>query len=314
MSLELITSPPGAAQCVLERKELLKPAPKKPTNAPFGYPRDFLGNRFVYLAISPRARGLSIGINLNPDGQCNFDCLYCDVDRRRSPTLGPRPDSVIDCEVARRELEEVLELVLGTGLRNYPPYASLPLELLGLRHVALSGDGEPTASPRFLEAVQTVVHVRALGRFPFFKIVLITNASHLDLPEVQAGLGLLTSQDEIWAKLDGGTQPYLDLINRPTIPLEKILGNILDTARKRPVIIQSLFSTVDGTSPSAVEITEFALRLRELKNAGADISLVQIYSATRPTASDRVQHLPLRTMSEIATMVRNIAGLNAQVF
>jgi wyosine [tRNA(Phe)-imidazoG37] synthetase (radical SAM superfamily) len=287
----------------------LKPAPKKPTNVPFGYPRDFLGNRFVYLAISPRARGLSIGINLNPDGQCNFDCLYCDVDRSRS-----RPDSVIDCEVARRELEEVLELVLGTGLRNYPPYASLPLQLLGLRHVALSGDGEPTACPRFLEAVQTVVHVRALGRFPFFKIVLITNASHLDLPEVQSGLGLFTSQDEIWAKLDGGTQAYLDLINRPTIPLEKILSNILETARKRPVIIQSLFSSVDGASPSAVEIIEFAARLRELQNAGANIPLVQIYSATRPTASDRVQHLPLRTMSEIATMVRKIAGLNAQVF
>ena len=48
----------------------------------FGYPRDYLKNHFVYLTISPRARGLSIGVNLNPDKGCNFDCVYCEVDRR----------------------------------------------------------------------------------------------------------------------------------------------------------------------------------------------------------------------------------------
>jgi len=32
----------------------------------FGYARDFLENQFVYLAISPRAGGLSIGVNVNP--------------------------------------------------------------------------------------------------------------------------------------------------------------------------------------------------------------------------------------------------------
>src|SRR5215472_17164438 len=47
----------------------------------FGCPRDFLENRFIYLVISPRARGLSVGVNLNPDGKCNFNCLYCEVDR-----------------------------------------------------------------------------------------------------------------------------------------------------------------------------------------------------------------------------------------
>src|ERR1700742_490162 len=48
--------------------------------------RESLGNRFVYAVVSPRARGLSIGINMNPDKFCNFDCGYCEVDRTvRSP-------------------------------------------------------------------------------------------------------------------------------------------------------------------------------------------------------------------------------------
>ena len=47
----------------------------------FGCPRDFLGNRFVYTVVSPRARGLSVGVNMNPDQRCNFDCAYCEVDQ-----------------------------------------------------------------------------------------------------------------------------------------------------------------------------------------------------------------------------------------
>jgi wyosine [tRNA(Phe)-imidazoG37] synthetase (radical SAM superfamily) len=284
--------------------------PKLPKKAgAFGYPRDFLKNRFVYLAISPRARGLSIGVNLSPSGECNSDCLYCDVDRTRV-----RRDAVIDCDVAAQELEEMLAVVHSGELRLPAHYATVPEELLRLRHVALSGDGEPTECPKFLEAVETVVHVRARGKHPFYKVVLITNASCLDAAEVQSGLCLLTGKDEIWAKLDAGTEEYMQLVNRASVPLVKILANILSTAKKRPVIIQSLFSSVDGFAPSAAEIAAYAERLRELRDGGANIPLVQIYSATRPRATNRVEHLPLRTMADIAAKVRSVTGLKVEVF
>jgi hypothetical protein len=47
---------------------------------------------------------------------------------------------------------------------------------------------------------------------------------------VVRGLGLFTSRDEVWAKLEAGTQEYMDRVNRPACPLEKILANILFTA------------------------------------------------------------------------------------
>ena len=56
----------------------------------FDRPRDFLDNRFVYAVISPRARGLTLGVNMNPDKRCNFDCVYCEVDRT---TMPERPHS-----------------------------------------------------------------------------------------------------------------------------------------------------------------------------------------------------------------------------
>ena len=148
----------------------------------------------------------------------------------------------------------------------------------------------------------------------FFKIVLVTNASGFDLPEVQRGLKLLTRNDEIWAKLDAGTQSWMDVINKSKVPLDKILSNILLVAKTRPVIIQSLFASVNNSEPPAEQIEQYAQRLRELKDAGAQIPLVQIYSATRPIHHSHCRHLPLRSLSQIAQTVRRVSGLKAEVF
>jgi wyosine [tRNA(Phe)-imidazoG37] synthetase (radical SAM superfamily) len=275
----------------------------------YGYARNFLDNRFVYVVVSPRARGLSIGVNLNPDKQCNFDCPYCEVNREARAQ-----DLVLDVDTMAAELERTLRFVKDGRLRELPLYSQVPPELLQLRHVALSGDGEPTLCPRFAQAVQAVIHVRAVGQFPFFKIVLITNASGLDQPEVQDGLRIFTSMDEIWAKLDAGTQAYMDKVNRAQLPLEKILANILATARRFPITIQSLFPSLKGQPPPEAEIEQYVQRLKELKEAGAQISLVQIYSATRPTPHSECGHLPLKTLSRIAQSVRQTAHLSAEVF
>ena len=283
--------------------------PAPPCGTAFGCTRDFLDHRFVYAVISPRARGLSVGVNMNPDRHCNFDCVYCEVDRRK-----PARELRLDVPVMLVELEQTLELVKSGGLQERPCYQSAPPELLELRHVTLSGDGEPTLCPNFGEAVEGVIHLRARGRFPFFKLVLITNASGLDRPEVAQGLGLFTPRDEVWAKLEAGTQEYMNRVNQPVGSLEDILGKILLLARQRPVIIQSLFPSIHSEAPPASEIEAYVQRLHALKQAGAQIPLVQIYSATRPTPHSECGHLPLRTLSHIAQRVREVTGLKTEVF
>jgi wyosine [tRNA(Phe)-imidazoG37] synthetase (radical SAM superfamily) len=274
--------------------------------APFGSVRETLGYRFVYLVISSRARGLSVGVNLNPDRRCNFDCAYCDVDRR-APVL----ERHLDVEVVEEELEAALEQVHAGQLdclRQVPP------EFRQLRHVALSGDGEPTLCPQFAQVVRAVVHVRARGRFPFFKIVLLTNGTVLDQPAVQSGLRLLIHEDEIWVKLDVGSVGYMKRVNRPQVELAHVLSNILLVGRQRPLVIQSLFPLLDGEEPSDDEIAGYAGRLRDLKAGGAQIALVQIYSAARPPANGTCGHLPLKTLSKIAHKVRAETGLMVEVF
>ncbi len=286
-------------------------SPPRPGGAgtAFGCRRDFLDNRFIYTVISPRARGLSVGVNMNPDRFCNFDCVYCEVNRRE-----PVSETRLDVAAMTAELSRTLELVHSGRIRQRPEYQNLPEELLQLRHVALSGDGEPTFCPNFADAVEAVVHLRASGGFPFFKLVLITNASGLDRPEIEPGLRLFTSHDEIWAKLEAGSEDRFQRINKADCTLEKVLGNILALARRRPVVIQSLFPAEGSGAPPPAEIEAYVQRLAELKAAGAQIPLVQIYSATRPTPHSTCGHLPLRTLSDIAKRVREGAGLKAEVF
>lgn len=293
-----------------DRKKHVQQWPTARHETAFGCPRDFLDNRFVYTVVSPRARGLSIGINMNPDTACNFDCVYCEVHRGGET---PR-EQHLDVDVMAQELKKTLAFVQDGRLRERPWFQSVPDELLALRHVALSGDGEPTLAPNFVEAVEAAVHIRALGAYPFFKLVLITNGTALDQPQVQHGLKFFTNSDEVWVKLDGGTQAYLNKVNKTDVPLEKILGNILELGQLRPIVIQSLFPSVNHEGPPIEEIEQYAQRLHELRLAGAQIRLVQIYSATRPTPNSSCGHLSLKTLSHIAQTVRQIAGLKAEVF
>jgi wyosine [tRNA(Phe)-imidazoG37] synthetase (radical SAM superfamily) len=307
--VEDITQHTAATSDHLEKKKRPQQWPTVGHETAFGSPRDFLDNRFVYAVVSARARGLSIGINMNPDTKCNFDCVYCEVHRNAAPR-----EFHLDVDIMAAELKKTLAFVHEGRLRERPWYQTVPDDLIRLRHVTLSGDGEPTFAANFMEAVQAVVHVRALGGFPFFKLVLITNGTGLDQPQVQQGLKFFTASDEIWVKLDGGTQAYLNKVDRLNIPLEKILQNILDLGRQRPVVVQSLFPSINHEEPPWEEVEQYAERLRELRVGGAQIPLVQIYSAARPTPNSGCGHLPLRTLSRIAHTVRQVSGLKAEVF
>lgn len=266
----------------------------------------------MYAGISSRARGLSVGVNLNPDQYCNFDCCYCEVDRRSRPrTNGP---AGVNAHGVAGELANALAMVRAGLLLKHPCFSLLPPEMLRLVHVAISGDGEPTACPNFSEVIEGVVHLRAAGLAPYFKLVLLTNGSRLEEPSVRSGLRLFTRSDEIWVKLDAGTQAFMDLVNRPSVPLVRILDNIRELGGHRPVVIQSMFVELDGLLPDRTELCEYARRLNELKASGTQISLVQIYSATRPSHSKRCRHLSLRVLSEIAALVHQMTGLRVEVF
>jgi len=280
-----------------------------PTETAFGWPRDFLGNRFIYAVISERAHGLSIGVNLNPEKFCNFDCVYCEVKRGLA-----RQEHPVDVRTLASELTAMLELASQHRLQAQPRFRTIPDELMQLKEVAISGDGEPTLCPNFDTAVEAVLRVRSQRR-QGFKIVLISNTAGLFLPQVERGWRQLALEDEIWLKLEAGTQKYMKRVNRPDhMTLQQVMANILCIGCERPIVIQSLFPMLDGEEPSETEIDGYLHRLEELTAGGAQISMVQIYSAHRPAQNPGCGHLPLSTLSRIARRVREQTHLRAEVY
>src|SRR3954463_2794748 len=101
-------------------------------------------NRYVYPVVSRRSKGISIGVNLNPDKVCNFDCIYCSVDR-----TSPSAVREVDLQVLQDELEHMLTLCASGQIFEQVPFDQTPPHLRRINDVAFSGDGEPTSFQQF---------------------------------------------------------------------------------------------------------------------------------------------------------------------
>jgi wyosine [tRNA(Phe)-imidazoG37] synthetase (radical SAM superfamily) len=272
--------------------------------------RTFHANRFVYPVLSRRSGGISVGVNLNPDKVCNFDCIYCQVDRTRQSET-----KFVEIDALLVELEATLRLITSGGIYETPQFAGVPPALRRLNDIAFSGDGEPTTYRNFDEIIAACAALKDRLGLAEMKMVLITNASMFHRPHVERGLQILDAhQGEIWAKLEAGTEAYFKIVDRTPIPFQQILDNITTAARVRPLVIQALFMRVEGVPPPTAELVAFCDRLNEISAAGGKLKLVQIYTVARRPAESFVAPLTNEEVDAIVELVRKRTGLPAAAF
>ncbi|MHB0957634.1 MAG: radical SAM protein [Pirellulaceae bacterium] len=267
--------------------------------------RQFAGNRFVYPVLSRRSGGISIGINLNPDKVCNFDCVYCQVNRvSHSETRFVETPQLLD------ELHHTLQDVASRRLFESGKFRDTPLELRRLTDIAFSGDGEPTTHRNFDEVVAACAEVKRQHQLDTLPLVLITNASMFHREHVQRALAIFDANcGEIWAKLDAGTEAYYERINRAPFGFAHILQNITQAAIVRPLVIQTLFMRIDGQPPSQSERKAYVERLQEITAAGGRLKLIQIYTIARAPAESYVTPLTDDEVDDLVAYVRGGTGL-----
>ncbi len=267
-------------------------------------------NRYVYAVVSRRSRGVSIGLNLNPDKACNFDCIYCQVNRNL-------PASVrrVDLEMLERELETILQAEKDGSLYENHPFNVLSPAERGVRDIAFSGDGEPTTFRRFEDAVRIAARARRRFRLDSAKLVLITDAAYLDKPAVRSALAAMDENNgEIWAKLDAGTEEYFRKVNRPNVSLDRVLENILSAARIRPLVIQSLWFRIYGAAPPSEEIEAYCRRLNNVISAGGQFTAIQLYTIARDPAEAYATPLSNDELDQIASIVKARVPVSVEVF
>lgn len=265
---------------------------------------------YVYPVISRRSRGLSIGVNLNPDKRCNFDCVYCEVDRRI-----PGRATSVDLRQLREELSWLIRYAQEGGLATQPKFDQVPELTRTVRDLAFSGDGEPTMVPNFEECVAVVADVKRTLNLDDAKLVLITDSAGLDKGTVRRGLTLMAANSgEFWCKLDAGTEDYYRRINRSAVKFDRILANLRETARVHPIIIQSLFLKTHGEPMPAAELEAYCARLRDLLATGGQITAVHAYTVARPTPESWATRLTGEELARFADEIHRRTGLTVEVF
>jgi wyosine [tRNA(Phe)-imidazoG37] synthetase (radical SAM superfamily) len=262
--------------------------------------RDAVGMRYVYPVVSRRAGGVSVGINLSPNNACNWRCVYCQV-----PDLVYGKGPPIDMDRLEAELRSLLESILhGDFMERHVPEGARRLTDL-----ALSGNGEPTNSPHFVDTIELVGRLLLafdlLGSVP---PVLITNGSRMDNPAVAQGLRHLAELGgEVWFKLDSATSDGAGRIHGIRVDADRHIGRLKRSAELCTTWIQTCVFGWSGQPPSASEQEAYLACMRSLIADAVPVRGVLLYGLARPPQqpdADALSTLPHGWLEEFAERIR----------
>ena len=282
----------------------------RPTSPPLSvidHDRASEGLLYVYAVVSRRSGGVSVGVNLNPNNACNWACVYCQVP---DLVLGAAPQ--LDLAQLEAELRGLLgEIVNGDWLERRAPEGSRRLN-----DVAFSGNGEPTTSPQFSDAVSRVAGVLAdLSLLDEVKPLLITNGSMVGRPGVDRALSELANMGgEVWFKLDSATAEGARRSCGRAVGPERHLERLRRSAELCPTWIQTCVFAQDGMPPSPAEQEAYLSTLRTLAEQGVPLLGVQLYGLARPSlqpGAERLSALPEQWLEIFAAKIEQ-CGLRVQ--
>ena len=246
--------------------------------------RDAVGLTYVYPVISRRAGGVSVGINLNPNNACNWHCAYCQV-----PELvrGTAPD--IDIALLEKELRSFLQSILEGDFMS----RRVPEDCRKLCDIAISGNGEPTGSAQFDQAVTAIGSVmRDLDLADRIPLVLISNGSYVQRHHVQDGLKRIAALGgEAWLKVDSATEEGIRRINGVSLSPARLHDQIEVCARICPSWIQTCVMAWDGAPPDEEEQQAYILLVSRLVEENIPLKGVRLYGLARPSLQPEAIHV-----------------------
>jgi len=209
----------------------------------------------IFGPVHSRRFGKSLGVDLSPSKkQCNFDCLYCELDPAK--TMDSYED-VITVEEVTTALKSALD------------------EHGDVDFITLTANGEPTLYPYLSELIDEINSFKGTT-----KTLILSNAANIDDVKVQDALLKL---DEVKLSLDCATQKCLKKLDRSHIGIdvENIKSGMLAFKERYdgPLVIEILI--VKTLNDSKEEIDKLNAFLRKLQPTRIDIGTID-----RPPAYD----------------------------
>jgi len=262
--------------------------------------RELSGLKYIYSVISRRAGGLSIGVNLNVNNACNWQCIYCEI-----PNLTRGTPPPIELDVLEQELRFFLnEIIHGDYMDK-----NVSLEDRHLKDIAFSGNGEPTSANEFPEVISIVKKI--LSEFNLLhkiKIRLITNGSLMHQTSVIKSVGMLKEMNgEVWFKVDAATEESIKTINQVNLKPHQILERLKNSAKVCPTFVQTCIFTIDGKGPSKKDIDAYVELINEVKSI---IQGVHLYGLARPSLQPQAKNLGRLDEEVLQDIAKELRSLN----
>ena len=260
--------------------------------------RELSGLKYIYSVISRRAGGLSIGVNLNVNNACNWQCIYCEI-----PNLTRGSPPPIELDVLEDELRFFLhEIIHGDYMEK-----NVAIEDRHLKDIAFSGNGEPTSAEEFPQVILIVKKIlEEFNLLHKIKIRLITNGSLMHKESVLEGIQVLASMNgEVWFKVDAGLEENTKVINQVNIKPQQVIDRLKRCSEICPTFVQTCIFTIDNKEPNNKEIDAY---IKLIDSAKKSIKGVHLYGIARPSMQPeayRLGRVNINVLENIADQLHN---------
>ena len=242
----------------------------------------------IFGPINSRRFGKSLGIDLSPNKkQCNFDCLYCELD---SATTVSKYTEIVSV----KEVMEALTLALK--------------EHQDIDVLTVTANGEPTLYPYLSELMDRINSIKGE-----IKTLILSNSAKISEPKTQKAL---MKFDTVKLSLDCATTHCLKRVDRShkSISIKSIKEGIVKFKEKfsNPLIIEILM--VKGINNKPNEIKALNEYLLELKPTRIDLGTVDRPPAYRvePLSYEELQKVALTFDSSLAINITSRKKLTAK--
>jgi len=231
-------------------------------------------NSIIFGPIPSRRFGISLGIDLSPGKkQCNFDCLYCELEGAKT--------------VDKMDEYPSVENIINEIKNSFKTHHKIDV-------ITLTANGEPTLYPKLDELINEINKIKANT-----KTLILSNGSTIYKKEIYDALLKI---DIVKLSLDCISEKCfkkLDRVNN-SVETQKIVPAMIDFSRqtKNDLVLEILF--VKDLNDKIDEIELLNKAINQIKPKRVDIGTID-----RPPAY-QVKPVTYEFLEDVASEFKNI--------
>jgi len=247
-------------------------------------------NNIIFGPIPSRRFGMSLGIDLSPNSkQCNFDCLYCELDYAKTM---PKQIEVIS-------VKEIV-IAVKNALQNHH----------NIDVITFTANGEPSLYPHLSELIDEIDKIKGDS-----KTLILSNGANIYNPCIQQTLSKI---DIVKLSLDCVSAKCFKKLDRvdESVDCSKIVSGMIEfrAMHKQQLILETLF--VKTLNDNDEEIEKLKHAYYQIKPNRIDIGTIDrppAYSV-RPVTHDTLLNIANKLETLPVTIAHKNKIINKQKF